>query len=227
MRRYFYILLFLCLSSCSTYNLPPFAGPNKWFLRDGSALNLVDSMKIDFTGKGSTILSNASNGDYDLNFVVSKEEFDSYSPVFAKYLKDIVKSIPLKTDSIEFILADQFMMLSTGAVNDLLPDYVRRADGMWIVVQANALSSTVQADNELWRNLVIDDSKRQIIVLDRIIRNGHHYVIVYVLQSEKKGVPNNSTFHYNIVDKHNMQSVGIYLEYLLGISVDAMNSSLK
>lgn len=228
MKRILYLLLLIgSLTGCSSYQLPPFAGDGKWFLRDYSAVNVVDSMKIDFSGKNRTIIANASNGDYDLNFIVSKQEFDSYNPAWTKYLKDIVKSIPLKVNAVEFIMADQFLALSIDKISNLAPDYVRRADGAWFVAQANLIENTVQPADEIWRNLLFDKGKRQILVVDRIIRNGKNYAIVYVMQSEKKGIPFATPFHYDILDPHNMQSVGVHLEYLLTISIDAQTSSLN
>ena len=227
MRKYLYFIFLFFLASCSTCQLPPFGTQDKWRLRDGAALNLTDSIMIDFTGKGSTILANSSNGDYDLNFVVNKEGFDGYSLAYARYLKDIIKSLPLKIDSIEVILADQYLVLSTSAADNLMPDYIRRADGAKFLVQANPIASTVQPDDELWRNLLFDNKKGQILVVDRIIRNGHHYAIVYVLQSEKKDIPHVSPYHYNLLDCRNMQFVGTHLDYLMDISFNAINSKVQ
>lgn len=227
MKHFCYILLLFCVTSCSSYQLPPFAGPDKWYLRNGAALNLVDSTKIDFSAKGNALLCNASNGEYDLNFILNRENFDNYSPDYTQYLKDIIKTIPLKIDSIELILADQYLVLSISEANNLIPDYIRRADGAIVTVQACPVVDKVQPDDELWRNLLFDNKKCQLLVVDRIIKKGHHYAIVYVLQGEKKGIPNMTPFHFDILDKRNMQSVGTHLEYLMNISVDAITSSVK
>lgn len=225
-------LLIICLSvlflaSCSTYDLPPFASEGRWELQGNAVVNRTDNMMIDFGGGNVFPMSNASDASYDLHFVVNREQFNSYDPAVAEYLKDVLKAIPLRIDSVELILADQYMVLSTSLFNYWKPDYIRRADGSQHVVEANPVTSEIQPHDELWRNLLFDSKKRQIVVVDRLIKNGKHYAIVYIMQSEKKGIPFATPFHYNILDRHNIQPVGGHLEHLLGISINALNSSVR
>ena len=105
-----------------------------------------------------------------------------------------------------------------------MPDYVRRADGSILTVQALPIASIVQPHDELWRNLIISKSKHQIIVVDRLIKNGRHYVIVYVMQSECKSSPYSRNIQYDITNPCNIQSVGTYLESLMEISIKALQS---
>lgn len=181
-------------------------------------------MAVNFGGKGTSLLSNASNGEYDVHFITNQSDWNRYDPICAKYMKGVLKSIPLKIDSIEVILADQYMILTTDVNNRWKPDMVRRADGVKVAAQANPVESLVQPHDELWRNIVFNDKMQQVIVVDRLIKNGRHYAIVYVLQSEKKGLPWAITFQYDVLDRHNAQFTGSYLDRLLDISIDALEN---
>ena len=178
-------------------------------------------MIVDF---GDGILANASNGDYDLNFITSQAEFNAYEPRLAKYLTDVVKNIPLNVKSIEAILADEYLILSIEPNNTWGPDYVRRTDGAILTVQANPVPSLVQPQGELWRNLIINKSKHQIIVVDRLIKNDRHYAIVYILQSESKSSPYSRNTQYDITSPRNIQTVGTWLEGLMKTSIKALES---
>ncbi|MBR5101637.1 MAG: hypothetical protein IK092_00755 [Muribaculaceae bacterium] len=223
----FIVLITLALAGCSTYTMPPFASTSDWQRQSNEVFSPMADMRIDFAGGNRFPLANLSDGDYDLHFITTQADFDNYNTECAKYIKDVVKSIPFTIDSIQLIFADQYLVMSSSMFNQCKPDYVRRADGSWMVVEANPVKSDVQPHNELWRNLIFSNSKHRIVVVDRIIKNGKHYAIAYVLQSEKKGVPCATGFQYDILNRQNIQSIGTYLEYLLGISVDAMKSTAK
>ena len=164
-------------------------------------------------------------GDYDLNFITRQTGFNAYNPKCAKYVADVVKRIPLKIDSINVIVADEFLILSPNVVNAWEPDYVRRADGAVLTVQALPVESLVQPHDQLWRNLIINKKKRQIIVVDRLVSNGKHYAIVYILQSECKSSPFVRNTLYDITDPRNIQSIGTHLDALMEISVNSLQKS--
>ena len=179
-------------------------------------------MQIDFGS--NEIMANASNGDYDLHFITDQLAFKDYDSKCAKYLVDVIRHIPLVVDSIDVIFADEYLILTTNVINSWMPDYVRRADGSILTVQAIPIESLVQPHDELWRNLIINKQKHQIIVVDRLIKNGHPYAIIYVLQSECKSSPYSRNIQYDITNPQNIQSVGTYLESLMEISIKALKS---
>ncbi|MBR5728280.1 MAG: hypothetical protein IKX39_06485 [Muribaculaceae bacterium] len=211
-----YWVLLLCLTSCAKYQMPPFG--TGWTLQGNTVANR--DMQVDFGGDG--ILANASDGGYDLHFITSQAGFNAYDPKCVTYLTDVIKHIPLKIDSIDVIFADQFLILSPSVINAWEPDYVRRADGGILSVQAHPVESLVQPHDQLWRNLVIDKTKRQITVVDRLVKNGRHYAIVYVLQSESKSSPYAINYQFDITNPRNMQSIGTLLEALMKTSVNAL-----
>lgn len=212
-----YWVLLLCLTSCANYQMPPFGMGMRWSLQGNTVAN--SDISVDFGGDG--ILANASDGSYDLHFITSQAGFDAYNPRCVSYLTDVIKQIPLKIDSIDVIFADQFLILSPSVINPWEPDYVRRADRGVLTVQAHPVESLVQPHDQLWRNLVIDKAKRQITVVDRLVKNGRHYAIVYVLQSECKSSPYSINYQYDITNPRNMQSIGTALEALMKTSVNA------
>jgi len=227
MKRFIYMCLTVCLLvGCSTYRMPPFSQQNDWKLSGNTVSSVSKATTVDFA-KGEVFpIINASNGEYDLNFITSQADFDRYDPTCAKYIKDVLKSIPMNIESIDLILADRYLILTPSIQNHWLPDYVRRGDGAQLVTQANPVESDVQAHDELWRNYVINEKMNQIVVVDRIVKNGKHLAIAYIMQSEKHGLPFHLTTHYDILDKHNIQAVGTYMEYLLGITTDALHSTI-
>ena len=221
MRRFLPILLLTaCLASCTRYTLPSFGTFGQWRLLENGVTN--GDMTVNFAGDG--ILANASDGNYDLHFITSQAEFDAYEPRCAKYLTDVIRHIPLNVDSIAVILADEFLILSPAVNNAWEPDYIRRADGAVLTVQANPVESLVQPHDELWRNLIFNKRQHQITVVDRLVKNGKHYAIVYVLQSECKSSPFTRNIQYDINNPRNIQSVGTQLEALMDISVNALES---
>lgn len=216
-----FILLFGCLASCSTYRMPPFATSDAWRL-DGNTVSNGD-MAVDF-GNGSAFpIVNAGDGD-ELHFITGQRQFNNYDAACARYLTEVLRSIPLTIDSVEVMFADEFMILSTNPLNQWKPDYVRYADGAVIVTQANEVKSDVQPHDELWRNLLADTKRHRIVAIDRLVKNGHHYAIVYILQSEHKSSPLTRCFSYDITDNHNIQAVGTHLAHLLDITINALHS---
>lgn len=213
-----YWVLLLCLASCAKYQMPPFGTGAGWTLQGNTVANR--DLQVDFGGDG--ILANASDGGYDLHFITTQAGFNAYDPKCVSYLTDVIKHIPLKIDSINVIFADQFLILSPSVINAWEPDYVRRADGAILTVQAHPVESLVQPHDQLWRNLVIDKAKRQITVVDRLVKNGRHYAIVYVLQSESKSSPYAINYQFDITNPRNMQSTGTQLEALMNISLNAL-----
>lgn len=59
--------------------------------------------------------------------------------------------------------------------------------------------------------------------MDRLIKDGKHRALVYVLQSAKKGLPLANTFHYDLFNRRNVQCLGDHLNYLMGISSNALD----
>ena len=218
------MILTLVLASCSKQVMPPFGMHSDWTLQGNAVSSIANGLAVDFGSKSSSAITNAGNGSFELNLIQSRDDYNRYDPALARYMADVVKQIPLRIDSIELILADQYLILATNPINRWLPDYIRRTDGSQMVVEANPVDSDIQPHDELWRNFIFNNKKHQLTVVDRFVKHGKHFAIVYVVQSAKKGIPLKHTFNFNVCNRQNIQFVGTYLEALLQISIDAMQS---
>ena len=103
MKRLFYTCLAVCcLASCTKQPLPGFRHQNdlldsRWTLMGNTVAN--DRMQVNFGGVSTTPLTNASNGDYDLNFITSQAEFEACIPACAS----LKKRLPSAVSEREFI----------------------------------------------------------------------------------------------------------------------------
>lgn len=215
------------LASCSSYKLPPFASSPQWSLEGNVASSEVCGMAINFGGETVFPISNASDGDYDLNFITSASQFAVYDSFCREYITSALKRIPVGIDSIEFVLADRYIVLSPAIADSWMPDFIRRGDGAEIVVEANPISSTVQPHDEIWRNFLFDDHLRRVIIVDRLVKNGRHHAIVYILQSENKRVPFTTAIHFDITSRRNIQFAGEMMRALFDISIKARDSKVR
>ena len=223
-RLLFYsFILVLALTSCSTRQMPPFSS-SQWALEGNVAVSSSYGMAVDFGGRSSSIITNASNGGYDLNFICSDVQWADYDVFCKHYITSVLRKIPLAVDSVGFVLADQFLMVEPNASQVWLPDMVRQSDGTELITKVFPPSSMVQPDDEIWRNVLFDNSLRRIIIVDRLVRGGRPLALVYLLQGETKRVPFSSVFHYDVTDRRYTQQVGEHMRYLLDISIDASQS---
>lgn len=224
MKKYLLHILILILSGCSSYNMSPFAQSSGWVLDGNVASSHLYDMNIDFGGNGAALLTNAGDGGYELNFIHTDEQFEAYDSFCKNYFTSVMRQVPLSVDSIQFIMADRFMVFTPRVLNKWMPDYIRKGDGTEIVVQANPLKSLVQPHDEIWRNVLIDRKLKRNIVVDRMVKNGKHLAVAYVLQSENHRVPFTSTYHYDVTDWRNTQPVGEVMMGLLDATVKAYES---
>ena len=63
----------LLLASCAQHAMPPFAATPHWTLNGNVATSAVHGMAIDFSGGNTFPITNASDGEYELNFISSPE----------------------------------------------------------------------------------------------------------------------------------------------------------
>ena len=215
----------LFLIGCSNkYQMPPFCHNDDWRLLGNHAQNERTHTDIDF-GAGSVMpITNASNGQYDLNFITDDAGFNEYDALCQRYAATLLKRLPMTIDSIGFILADQFLVVHPALDTRWRPDLIRRADGVVLAAQAFPPDGDVQPHDQLWRNFIFDKKMGRIAVVDRLVKNGKHLALIYVLQNENKHVPFAGTFNYDIFSRNNVQFIGMTMEGLLNISVGALET---
>ena len=199
----------MCLAGCSRYQMPPFSKAGEWKYQDYALINEKAKLKLDCSY--SFFPNNPTNADDEsLNLITSEAAFGQYDPACATYLKDALKSIPLKIDSIEVILTDDIIVLTPSIQSEWRPDYFVQSDGSIWVEQAWPVTSLVQPHDQLWRNLIINKKKKQIITVDRFVKQGRHFAVVQIYQSELKKAPwANGTMDFT--DSRNIQHMGAVL----------------
>ena len=227
MRNSLFFLLLIALAGCSGYHLAPFATASHWSLNGNTVSSNVRGMTVNFGGQSSSPLSNSSNGEYELNFITSADDFETYAPWCKHYITSALKQIPLAIDSIEFFVADRYIVFSPSVNSIWIPDLIRQADSAEFVVEANPRSSYIQPHDEIWRNYIFDNKLHRIMVVDRFVKNGRHLAIVYIMQSENKHAKMTSTFHYDVTSRRNIQAVGEHMRALLDITIAASESSAQ
>ena len=162
-------------------------------------------MAINFGGESVFPITNMSDGEYDLHFITNEEQFQAYDPYCRDYITSAISKIPLAIDSMQF---------------------VRQSDGVELVVEANPRAGSIQPHDEIWRNFIFDGQRHRILVVDRLVKNGKHLGIVYIMQGEDNHVPFSGNFHYDITARRNIQPVGEHMRALLDITIDASNSTV-
>ena len=217
------IIAALGIAGCSASKMPPFAS-SRWALNGNVASSARYGIAINFGGESIFPIANLSDGRYDLNFITTDAGFQTYDAYCRGYIASAIDKIPIAIDSLELVLADQYVVFTPNLLGRWLPDYVRRADGAEMVVEANPLTSALQPHDEIWRNVIFDDKLHRILVVDRLVKNGRHLGIVYIVQSEDRKVPFAGSFHYDITSRRNVQPVGEHLRALLDITIAAAES---
>ena len=79
--------------------------------------------------------------------------------------------------------------------------------------------ASLQAEDKVWRNVVVSKKNQRIICIDRYLRNGRTEGYVYVLQSETKKYPTLGRYHWDVSNPHNIESVGAALGHLRSLTL--------
>lgn len=217
----------LALAGCSSGTVPPFASSSQWSL-DGNVVSSVRrGMTINFGGTNPFPMTNLSNGEYALNYIVNDAQFQAYDSNCKKYIASAIHKLPFNVDSLELVLADQYVVFVSAASTKWMPDYVRQADGSELVVEAQPRRYAKQPEDEIWRNVITDNKQHRILVVDRIVKNGTPLGIMYIIQGANKKLPFSNTFHYDVTSPRNIQPVGEHMRFLLDITQAAHQSQVN
>jgi len=159
-------------------------------------------------------------------FVDSEASFAQYDPALAGYIKDVLKSIPLKIDAIDVIFGDNFIVLTPSVDNQWRPDCYRNPDGATYVEQAWPVSSLVQPHDQVWRNFILNEKGKRLITVDRFVKQGRHFAIVQIYQSENKKIPWSNSI-VDVTSKRNIQNVGMNLDHWFNRWVNAWENDYE
>ena len=121
-RILFASLLISCLAACSTYQMPPFGSGGEWHAEGNSLVHDKALLRLDCSQEAGMPNVNAFDRSEGLRFIDSNAGFACYDKVHADYIKDVLKSIPMKVDAIDVIFGDDFMVLTPAVDNQWRPD---------------------------------------------------------------------------------------------------------
>ena len=76
-----------------------------------------------------------------------------------------------------------------------------------------------QAEDKVWRNVIVSKKNKRIICIDRFLRDGRTKGYVYVLQSETEKYPTLGKYHWDVSNPHNIESAGASLEHLRNLTL--------
>lgn len=169
---------------------------------------------------------NAFDRSEGLRFIDSNAGFACYDKAHADYIKDVLKSIPMKVDAIDVIFGDDFMVLTPAVDNQWRPDLYRSSDGSCRVEQAWPVESAVQPHDQFWRNYIVDSKKSRLITVDRFVKRGRHFAVVQVFQGENKSIPWSNSMA-DMTSKRNIQHAGINLDQWFNRWVSAWENDYK
>ena len=219
-RIIFTCLLVCCLAGCSTYQMPPFSHAGQWRLEGNSLVNEKTKFKLDCSHDASKPNVNAGDKSEELHFIDSQALFDQYDPACVDYIKDVLKSIPLKFDAIDLIMGDEFLILTPSVDSEWRPDLYHRSDGVEYVEQAWPVESLIQPHNQIWRNVIVDKKKQRLVTVDRFVLWGKHFAVVQIFQAENKNAPWANCLA-DFTNDRNIQSVGLVLDHWFHRRVEA------
>jgi len=136
--------------------------------------------------------------------------------------RSILQEIPFRVDSISWLTAGDlpaFRFANTEYV-DVAPDAEIRPDGdYWVCNMFDAAPPAHQADDNIWRNVLVSHKKQRVVCIDRYLQQGRTVGYCYVMQSERKEYPTYGTFHWDVSDSRNIEMVGVMLDDLKDIAM--------
>ena len=134
-----------------------------------------------------------------------------------RFESSVMKEFPFRVDSVSWLSTGDlptFKFANTGYVA-LAPDAEIRPDGdYWVANTFDAEPPVHQADDNIWRNIVVSRKKQRVMCIDRYLQQVRTVGYCYVLQSERKEYPRYGTLHWDVSDPRNVEMVGVMLDDL-------------
>lgn len=134
-----------------------------------------------------------------------------------RFERSVLKELPFSVDSISWFTSGDlptFRFANAKYVN-ASPDVEIRPDGdYWICNMFDAAPPAHQAEENIWRNVLVSHKNQRVVCIDRYLRQGRTVGYCYVLQSERKEYPTYGTFHWDVSNSRNIEMVGEMLNDL-------------
>ena len=134
----------------------------------------------------------------------------------------VKKELPFPIDSMHWLDGADVATYRFSNQNDIttLPDAEIGTNGELFVYRTiDFEKASRQAEDKIWRNVVVSKKNQRIICIDRYLRDGQTRGYVYVLQSITKNYPTLGRYHWDVSDPHNMESAGATLDHLKNLTL--------
>ena len=143
----------------------------------------------------------------------------------AQYAQSLQKDLPFAVSEFKQIKPDVYAFRCDKYV-DILPDYEVDNEGTLMIWRTTFGSThSVQPQQYIWRNVVINKRNCRVLCIDRLLKDGKTFGYVYVLQGETKQVPNG--FHWDVTDQRHMLNVAPVIEGQSELSVELLKTLLQ
>ena len=130
----------------------------------------------------------------------------------------IKKELPFRIDSLRWFDGTDMptYQFANQDYSSALPDAEIGMNGELSVYRTYDFqkASSRQAEDKVWRNVVVSKKNKRIICVDRYLQDGRTQGYVYVLQGESKKYPTLGKYHWDVSDPHNIELAGATLGHL-------------
>ena len=145
-----------------------------------------------------------------------------------RFETSIQKELPFRVDSLRWFNGVDMATYQFASQDYIptLPDAEIGMNGEVSVYRTfDFQKASLQAEDKVWRNVVVSKKNQRIICIDRYLRNGRTEGYVYVLQSETKKYPTLGRFHWDVSNPHNIESAGAALEHLRSLTLKGIKGN--
>lgn len=145
-----------------------------------------------------------------------------------RFEASIRKELPFRIDSLRWFDGVDMATYQFASQDYIqaLPDAEIGMNGEWSVYRTfDYQKASRQAEDKVWRNVVVSKKNQRIICIDRYLRDGRTQGYVYVLQYETKKFPTLGQYHWDVSDPHNIESAGAALEHLRNLTLRRIKGS--
>lgn len=139
-----------------------------------------------------------------------------------RFERSVLKELPFRVDSVSWLTSGDtktFRFANAEYVN-ANPDAEIRPDGdYWVCNVFDAGPPAHQAEENIWRNVVVSRKNQRVVCVDRYLTQGRTVGYCYVLQSERKAYPTYGKYHWDVSDSRNIEAVGTILHDLKDVAL--------
>ena len=145
-----------------------------------------------------------------------------------RFETSIQKELPFRVDSLRWFDGVDMATYQFASQDYIptLPDAEIGMNGEVSVYRTfDFQKASLQAEDKVWRNVVVSKKNQRIICIDRYLRDGRTQGYVYVLQSETKKYPTLGRYHWDVSNPHNIESAGAALEHLRSLTLKGIKGN--